>query len=165
MTFRVREPSSHELTTQTIYDVTSDDIWDPTVLIDDPFEFENFAHDDDHLAFNTNTSQEMNHLGEDIALDISLSRGIYNASIKRTDPPTSHVNFFGQLPDQDISNDATAHLHQALPSRWEYRDLAPHFAFQSHDIIRETLKRTTQMAKTVIRFPMRKHFQSRFKML
>ena len=163
MTFKVRTPSSHELTTQEIYDITSDDIWDPTKLVDDPFELKNFIPDDEYLAFNTSKMEEKNLLGQDIALDISLTHGIYNINSTKSDPPTSYVNFFGQLPDQ--TDETNAYLHQALPSKWEYRDLAPHFAFQSHDIIRETLKRTTQLAKTVIRFPMRKHFQSRFKML
>ena len=47
----------------------------------------------------------------------------------------------------------------------DYEKLSPHFAFQSSEVIRQTLHKTTQLAKTIFRFPMRKHFNFRFSML
>jgi hypothetical protein len=41
----------------------------------------------------------------------------------------------------------------------------PIFAFRPHDVIHHTLRQTTQLAKSTIHYPMRRHLKSRFQML
>jgi hypothetical protein len=43
--------------------------------------------------------------------------------------------------------------------------LSPYFAFRSHNVIQNTLRQTTQLAKSTIDYPMRLHLKSRFQML
>jgi hypothetical protein len=40
-----------------------------------------------------------------------------------------------------------------------------HFAFRPHDVIQHTLRKTTQLAKSTIHYPMRRHLKSCFQML
>jgi hypothetical protein len=57
------------------------------------------------------------------------------------------------------------HFSKALPSRIDYERLSPYLAFRPHDIIQYTLRQTTQLAKSTIHYPMRRHLKSRFQML
>jgi hypothetical protein len=54
---------------------------------------------------------------------------------------------------------------KALPARIDYEKLSPYFAFRPHDVIQHTLRQTTQLAKSTIHYPMRRHLKSRFQML
>jgi hypothetical protein len=54
---------------------------------------------------------------------------------------------------------------KALPSNTDYERLSPYFAFRPHDVIQNTLRQTTQLAKATIHYPMRRHLKSRFQML
>jgi hypothetical protein len=47
----------------------------------------------------------------------------------------------------------------------DYEKLSPYFAFRPHDVIQHTLRQTTQLAKSTIHYPMRRHLKSRFQML
>ena len=121
--------------------------------------------------------------GKAVHLDIDTSRGIFvrsaeldhllnliptNDLIPKEEimaPKESNVNFFGQLPDTEMQPEVSQKLHQAQPAKIDCEKLAPHFAFMGSDIIRETMKRTTQMATATFRFPMRRHLKSMFKQL
>jgi hypothetical protein len=48
---------------------------------------------------------------------------------------------------------------KALPAKIEYEKLSPYFAFRPHDVVKNTLRQTTQLAKSTIHYPMRRHFQ------
>jgi hypothetical protein len=54
---------------------------------------------------------------------------------------------------------------KALPAKIDYEKLSPYFAFRSHDVVQHTLRQTTQLAKSTIHYPMRRHLKSRFQML
>ena len=54
---------------------------------------------------------------------------------------------------------------KALPSKIDYEKLSPYFAFRPHEVIQHTLQQTTQLAKSTIHYPMRRHLKSRFQML
>jgi hypothetical protein len=54
---------------------------------------------------------------------------------------------------------------KALPSSTDYERLSPYFAFRAHDVIQNTLIQTTQLTKSTIHYPMRRHLKSRFQML
>jgi hypothetical protein len=50
----------------------------------------------------------------------------------------------------------------AAPVKIDYERLSPFFAFRPHDVIQHTLRQTTQLAKSTIHYPMRRHLKSRF---
>jgi hypothetical protein len=54
---------------------------------------------------------------------------------------------------------------KALPRNIDFERLSPYFAFRPHDLIQNTLRQTTQLAKSTIHRPMRRHLKSRFQML
>jgi hypothetical protein len=54
---------------------------------------------------------------------------------------------------------------KALPAKIDYEKLSPYFAFRLHDVIQHTLRQTTQLAKSTIHYPMRRHLKSRFQTL
>jgi hypothetical protein len=54
---------------------------------------------------------------------------------------------------------------KALPAKIDYEKLSPYFAFRPHDVIQHILRQATQLAKSAIHHPMRRHLKSRFQML
>jgi hypothetical protein len=50
----------------------------------------------------------------------------------------------------------------ALPAKIDYEKLSPYFAFRPHDVIQHTLRQTTQLAKSIIHYPMRFHLKNQF---
>jgi hypothetical protein len=52
-----------------------------------------------------------------------------------------------------------------LPSKIDHEKLSPYFAFRPHDVIEHTLRQTSQLAKSTIHYPMRRHLKIRFQML
>ena len=67
--------------------------------------------------------------------------------------------------DDSILVNTDPHFSKALPSKIDYERLSPYFAFRPHDVIQHTLRQTTQLAKSTIHYPMRRHLKSRFQML
>ena len=67
--------------------------------------------------------------------------------------------------DNSILVNADPHYSKALPSKIDYERLSPYFAFRPHDVIQHTLRQTTQLAKSTVHYPMRRHLKSRFQML
>jgi hypothetical protein len=54
---------------------------------------------------------------------------------------------------------------KSLTAKIDYEKLSPYFAFRPHDVIQHTLRQTTQLAKSIILYPMRPHLKIRFQML
>jgi hypothetical protein len=54
---------------------------------------------------------------------------------------------------------------KALPAKIDYEKSSPYFAFRPHDVIQHTLRQTTQLARSIIHYPMRRHLKSRFQIL
>jgi hypothetical protein len=54
------------------------------------------------------------------------------------------------------------HFSKALPSKLDYERFSPYFAFKPHDVIQQTLRQTTQLAKSTIHYPMQHHLRSQF---
>jgi hypothetical protein len=52
-----------------------------------------------------------------------------------------------------------------LPAKIDYEKLSPYFAFRPHDVIQYNYRQTTQLAKSTIHYPMRRHLKRRFQML
>ena len=74
-----------------------------------------------------------------------------------------HVDTVHQTNVMPITTDP--HLSKALPGKIDYERLSPYFSFRSHDVIQHTLRQTTQLAKSTIHYPMRRHLKSCFQML
>jgi hypothetical protein len=51
---------------------------------------------------------------------------------------------------------------QALTAEIDYEKLSPEFLFHPNDVIQHTLRQTTQLSKSTIHYPMRRHLKSRF---
>jgi hypothetical protein len=54
---------------------------------------------------------------------------------------------------------------KASPAKIDNEKLSPYFAFRPHDVKHHTLTQTTQLAKSTIHYPMRRHLKSRFQIL
>jgi hypothetical protein len=67
--------------------------------------------------------------------------------------------------DSSIFVSVDPHYSKALPSKIDYERLSPYFAFRPHDVIQHTLRQTTQLAKSTVHYPMRRHLKSCFQML
>ena len=52
--------------------------------------------------------------------------------------------------------------HDQQPTTIDYNKLKPYFGWVNAETIKETLENSTQWAVTGTKFPMRKHFKSRF---
>ena len=100
-------------------------------------------------------------------LDALLNRVPTDELLGKDEPnPISKCNnFFGQLPEAKNLPLTTENMHKAKPEKFDHEKLKPYFAHHPVEVIRHTLRRTTQLAKSIIRFPMRKDFKSRFQML
>ena len=75
-----------------------------------------------------------------------------------------------QMSDDYVSNilnvsRETPKLRRAVPKTLDYAKLSRYFAYRSADVIRHTLQNTTQLARAVIKHPMRRHLRSRTLML
>jgi hypothetical protein len=53
-----------------------------------------------------------------------------------------------------VPMNADPHCSKALPSKIDYERLSTYFAFRPHDVILNTLRQTTQLAKSTIHYPM-----------
>jgi hypothetical protein len=51
-----------------------------------------------------------------------------------------------------------------LLAKIDYEKLLLYYAFHPHDFVQHTLRQTTQLVKSTIHYPMRRHFKSRFQM-
>jgi hypothetical protein len=47
-----------------------------------------------------------------------------------------------------------------LPAKMDYEKLSSYFAFRPHDVMQHTLRQTTQLARSLIHYPMRRHLKS-----
>ena len=56
---------------------------------------------------------------------------------------------------------ATASWHRVIHDQIDPADLRPYLGYRPLDIIKKTLEHSTQMAKMIIRYPMRRHFKNR----
>ena len=69
------------------------------------------------------------------------------------------------------TEDKTAHAfavkswHRTMHKDLDAQKLRPFLAFRPLDIVRKTLSNTTQMARLIIRYPLRKHVKARFPFL
>jgi hypothetical protein len=51
---------------------------------------------------------------------------------------------------RSLSTNTVPHYSIALPSNTDYERLSPYFVFRPQDVIQNTLRQTTQLAKSII---------------
>jgi hypothetical protein len=54
---------------------------------------------------------------------------------------------------------------KSLPAKIDFDKLSSYFAFLPHDVIQHTLRQTTQLDKSTIHYPMRRHLKSQYQIL
>jgi hypothetical protein len=54
------------------------------------------------------------------------------------------------VEDSILVNIDPHHFSKALPSNIDYERFSPYFAYRPHDIVKHTLRQTTQLAKSTI---------------
>jgi hypothetical protein len=64
-----------------------------------------------------------------------------------------------------INQSSKDSLHgKTLPPKIGYDKSSPYFTLLPHDVINHILRQTTQLDKSTIHYPMRRHFKIRFQM-
>jgi len=155
--FKHRLPTKDDFTSLRQYCLTQGDTpWNPSSFSDqvaDKF-YKQVIDVDSHNAnnlklfpYDPSDSQENSINGKPatpvFCPNIAIKAQINHTAVTKTDP----------------------HYSKALPSKIDYERLSPYFAFRPHDVIQNTLRQTTQLAKSTIHYPMRRHLKSRFQML
>ena len=144
-----RPPTDKELQTFTPYDITADDIWNPTKY-DEPEDTRNTFHDLDVEA-----DADAIHPDDDTLRVLHIHSAPKADKMNETE--TAH-----RPPDMDdkCPNRATTVLNQQ-----DVAALIPKFLYRPHDVVRRTLQNTTALAKGEIITPLRRHLKSRFPQL
>ena len=122
----------------------------PHVLLTSPHEWDPSVLDNSH----PNTRGYPSWVHEPSARDqhdprIDECGNIHNRSIHTISILSGASNF-------------TVHKHAQKPTQIDYIKLKPYFGWVNVDTVQKTFENTTQWATTPTRFPMRKHFKSRF---
>jgi len=128
---------------------------------------------DTHLINHQTTAVETVITGDDIPPVGLISPGTYSAcqlAVQGEDV----LDYLRNLDETELDNDFTPDIvpdnlrtkyTSTLPGTASLSTLEKYFAFRPHDVIWNTLRRTIQLAKAVIRYPLRRHLKSRFPML
>jgi hypothetical protein len=77
-----------------------------------------------------------------------------------------HLDTFAMKNANDVNYlNKDSFYSKGSPAKFDYEHLSPYFAFFPHDVIKHTLRQTTELDKSTIHYPMRIHIKSRFQML
>ena len=183
--FKHRCPTPEELSKLEVFPITQDGIpWKPHKFNDDPateFQKEVAMLDEEDEAMVQQSFQDFpegvfNHscdlqyydpadeyydpieLGEFVCLNVDIEHCL---SLADDDIDNSFSpDIVTSTPDPTITK-----FSRALPKKLDIEKLAPYFAYRPADVIRNTLRKTTQLATSIVHFPLRRHLKSRFQML
>jgi hypothetical protein len=169
--FKHRLPTTEEFTSLKRYCLTQMDTpWNPSSFSDQVAEKFYQQVIDDEQENNLNTKSDYSSY---IKVDL-VEQGIPKLSY--FDPSDAHdtnvkvkyPNLVFQLDTIVMKNtnginqlNKDSFYSKALPAKIEYEKLSPYFAFCPHDVIQHTLRQTTQLAKSTIHYPMRRHLKIR----
>ena len=144
----MRPPSDEDLATLPHILLTSDDTWNPSSL-DNEFSIEELILDapetlGDQDPRVTPTGEYTGNLEEDIDLIIQQCRL--------------------ELEEQEIPDllELCIHRRSVSKAKPNLEALRPNFGWLPLDRIKQTIQATTQFARTMHRFPFRKHFKTRW---
>ena len=136
------------------------------------FDPENLEHDSAcHYAQIDSSWDEIGIVKEDILpdpdVDVFLAHLTYD---DLTGYSTTNPEYFGYPAiDPNIVNDdgfdtfafAVKSWHRVLYDKIDPKKVQPYLGFRPIDVIKATLKNTTQLARMVIRYPMQRHYKAR----
>ena len=78
--------------------------------------------------------------------------------------PVFHVDYVQDI--EDIAPTCSEQHHsKVVPGKVDDEKISPYFAFCPHEVIPPTVQQTTQLAKSTIHFPIRRHLKSLFQIL
>jgi hypothetical protein len=161
MHFKHRLPTVEEITSLKQYCLTQGETpWNPSSFSDQVA---------DKLYQQVIEAENHNVINKESHLKLSF----FNPSDLNTNhlkAKPANLVFNAETIQKDMVNDIVPtstdlHYSKALPSKLDYEKLSPYFAFRPHDVIQHTLRQTTQLAKSTIHYPIRRHLKSSFQML
>ena len=193
--FGNRVPTTRELNTLVVHSLTQDQVpWDPASFYDDPSpdfatnralwiqeDSENLRLNAERLAsykddldagnYNTKTlgsSDDFSHTdtqthGDSAPLGETVCLNIHADTVLDMDNNQILNDYSSDIIQ--TSDPHASRLSRALSKKVDLDSLRPYFGWRPVDVIRETLKRTTQLAANVIHYPLRRHLKSRFMQL
>ena len=156
MGFSITEPTESDLSTLERIEITSDIPWKPREHVDD-----SHAIDFHGLAVSQATSNVTYGI-DDIIPKEDLY--FYDPSDKLVDPIGTPI-VIPPFPPVDLKAKAlaTSTWHRTTYSSLDPEKLQPFLAYRPLDVVKKTIQNTTQLAKMIVHFPLRRHIKSRFK--
>ena len=153
--------------TYDIITITSPQKWVPHKFLQ-PNKSDKLYYDPTDFDLNNNTSEYPAFLNMAHTNTI-LGENIPNAILGENIPPNCNSGEFDLLgtldksyPLMDTQICATSTWHRVIYQNIDPRLLRPYLGYRPLKIVKKTLDKTTQMAKMIIRHPMRRHVKSRF---
>ena len=145
-------PTDNDLEAHPHVFFTSDDTWDPNSLDDEYLPADVVLTDDEQTP--TFGWDELDKYGEFLNRECD----IYDVQIIHHDPEQHHQDF-----DNYVDNCLReVRLNNVNPKQHDFNRLKPKFGFVPANRIQKTIENTTQFCRLDNRFPLRKHFKSRF---
>ncbi len=182
MTFRHRQPTPLELSSLLPLDITSDTPWDPGAHHSDAFPVLPALHAEAPVhAFLTHTHvhplttippwffDPSDTMHPSLGVPYPLRLDYHGQSV--SSPPTSILplpSYYSDTLNHYYPVHADDHRHLHLVTKRIPQDLLklqPYLGFQSLEVIQHTLEKTTQLAKSFYRSPLRRHLKARFPQL
>ena len=161
MGFQIQEPTQEEIDSLEHIVITTDHPWNPSTHSDDAISI-------DFHAQNTTSGQNLAALADHVDSVISKSDS------KFFDPSDDEVlipnigttvmcPLFGNETHHSVSANATTTWHRTDYKSLDPEQVQPYLAWRPLDVVKKTLEKTTQLAKMIVRFPLRRHVKARFK--
>ena len=144
MGFHISAPTKEEIDSLEHITITSDNVWNP------------YTHTDDNYG-----------------IDFQAQKVEANANVPCVYDPTDldlESTKLGEVVQCPLVNANPSNLAQAVSTwhRTNYKLLdpeliQPYLAYRPLEVVKKTLEKTTQLAKMIVRFPLRRHVKARFK--
>jgi len=153
------KPSSEDLDTYPHVVLTSDVDWNPECL-DCEFDLDEWS---DAVQTITELPPEAGY--NDLAFDehgLYRQRKVHNVAIDEFFDAA--MDPLGNIEDvvDDLIDNMQVHKRNININHPSFKDLRPNFGWAPVDVIQKTFQCTTQWARSIERYPFRKHFKSRF---
>ena len=174
--FKHRLPTSDECESLKRYSLTQGDIpWNPSAFSDQVADklYQQVLHNE-LVSTSLNSKSDLSPAIVKLSsknvipyLSFFDPSDVFNSSLNgKPASPVFHVDSVQKADIEDLAPSCSEpHYSKAVPGKIDYENLSPYFAFRPHEVIGYTMQQTSQLAKSTIHFPMRRHLKSRFQML
>ena len=151
--FHIQEPTNEDLKTLKRIEITSNKPWIPKEHIDDDEAMDFYSH-----------KLSVQHSTTNYGIDnIIPAKDLYFY-----DPSDVNVTPLGEpieipcFPSPEFTSHAQAMStwHHTVHNKADPSKIQPYLAFRPLEVVRRTLENTTQLAKMIVRFPLRRHIKS-----